>query len=240
MFRYCLVLQLLFVFLQTSIRAQTRAPEVEYNWDISAFFAVSGLGEESSLTPVEGGTTTITKLDFDLSYAGGFRIAEYLGEHFAGEFEYAFANQPMSLTSAPLGLPRLDLDHKIHKFTYTALIYPMDRQRRVHPFLAIGAGASYYQISDDSKRRASQQGVELDNELKFAFSYGGGIKVQVERHWGLRFDVRNRVTSVPDFDLPPEAPLLPDGTVGTGFRPDGILNNWQVSAGFIFSFGRRY
>ncbi|MFQ5928805.1 MAG: hypothetical protein ACE5MK_03840, partial [Acidobacteriota bacterium] len=161
------------------------------------------------------------------------------GEHFAGEFEYAVANQPMSLTSEPFGLPRLDVAHKIHKFTYTGLIYPLDRQRRVHPFIAVGAGASFYQLSDESKRQALQQGVELDNELKFAFSYGGGIKVQVEPHWGLRFDVRNRVTSVPDFDLPPEAPLLPNLEVGAGFRPDGTLNNWQVSAGFIFSFGRR-
>ncbi|MDA2929757.1 outer membrane beta-barrel protein [Acidobacteria bacterium AH-259-O06] len=237
MLKYCAALWVLFAFLSSWARGQI--PHNENKWEISVFFGLSALGEDTFVTPIEGGTTQMVGLEFESSYLVGARITENLGQHFGAELEYALANQPGSFVDLRPDLTRLDFDHKVHTFAYSILVYPMNRECRIRPFGSIGIGASFFQISGDGQGQALDKGVELKDRWKLALSYGGGVKLHINAGWGFRFDFRDHVTGVPDFGLPSQAPLLEGNKTGAGFRPDGNFHNWQISAGFMYSFSIR-
>ncbi len=232
MFRYCLLSWPFLVLLMPEALAQIPFPREENSWEISIFAGVSGLGDKTFVTPVEGGTTRDVGLDFDSGYLLGVRIGENLTPRFGAELEYTFANQPLLFVNLSPSIPLLELSHKVHKVAYSVLVYPMQRQGRYIPFASIGIGASFFRVSNDSVDTALVQGVELKNRWKFALSYGGGVKFPMGPEWGLRVDVRDQVTGASDYGLPSTAPLL-----GAGLRPNGVLHNWQLSGGLLYTFG---
>ena len=225
----------LFLFLLSSwVSAQGSSSQGEDEWEISVFVGASGTDKGTFFTPVAGGLPRNVGLEFDLDYAAGARLTQNVGQHFAGELEYVFANQPASLTDLRPGLPVLDFSQKIHKFAYSLLLYATERQSNLRPFVSVGLGASFFGVSGDSKQEASRQGVTLDTQFKFAFSFGGGFKFKVRPWWGLRLDFRDYITAVPDYGLPSEAPIL-----GVGFNPDGVLHNWYGSVGVVVFLSRQ-
>jgi len=232
MLRYGLLYWPLLVLLMPEALAQFPFPREENKWEVSIFTGVSGLGDKTLVTPVEGGTTRDVGLEFDSGYLLGFRIGENLTPRFGAELEYTFANQPLLFVNLSPSIPLLELSHKVHTVAYSVLVYPMHRQGPYIPFASIGIGASFFRLSNDSVDNALLQGVDLKNRWKFAFSYGGGVKFPMGPEWGLRVDVRDHVTGVSDYGLPSTAPLL-----GAGLRPNGFLHDWQVSVGLLYSFG---
>ncbi len=232
MLRYGLLFWPLLVLLMPEALAQIPFPREENKWEISFFAGESGLGDKTFVTPVEGGTTRVVGLDFDSGYLLGFRIGENLTPRFGAEMEYALANQPLRFVNLSPSIPLLELSHKVHKFAYSILVYPMWRQGRYIPFASIGIGASLFRISSDSVDDALLQGVDLKNRWKFAYSYGGGVKFPMGPEWGFRLDVRDHVTGVSDYGLPSTAPLL-----GAGLRPNGVLHNWQASVSLLYTVG---
>ncbi len=232
MLRYGLLFWPLLVLLMPEASAQIPFPREENSWEISIFAGVSGLGDKTLVTPVEGGTTREVGLDFDSGYLLGVRIGENLTPRFGAELEYTFANQPLLFVNLSPSIPLLELSHKVHKVAYSVLVYPMQRQGRYIPFASIGIGASYFRVSNDSVDNALRQGVDLKNRWKFALSYGGGVKFPMGPEWGLRVDVRDQVTGASDYGLPATAPLL-----GAGLRPKGVLHDWQLSVGLLYTFG---
>jgi len=234
MLRYCLLSCPLLVLLMPEASAQIPLPREENRWEVSIFAGVSGLGNKILVTPVEGGTTRDVGLNFDSGYLLGFRIAENLSPSFGGELEYALADQPLVFVNLSPSIPLLALSHKVHKFAYSVLVYPMQRRGRYIPFASVGIGASLFRVSTDSVDEALLQGVDLTNRWKFAFSYGGGVKFPMGPAWGFRVDVRDHVTGVSDYGLPSPAPPL-----GPGLRPNGVFHNWQVSGGFLYTFGEQ-
>jgi len=234
MLRYCLLSWPLLVLLMPEASAQIPLPGEENRWEISILAGVSGLGEKTLVTPVEGGTTRDVGLHFDSDWVAGVRIAENLTPIFGGELEYAVANQPLLFVNLSPSIPLLELSHQVHKFAYSLLVYPMKRQGRYIPFASIGIGASFFRVSSDSIDDALLQGVDLKNRWKLAFSYGGGVKFPMGPSWGFRVDVRDHVTGVSDYRLPSPAPPL-----GPGLRPNGVFHNWQVTGGLLYTFGER-
>jgi len=234
MLKHCLLFWPVLVLLIPAASAQLPLPQAENKWEISILAGMSGLGEKTLVTPVEGGTTRDVGLNFDLGYLLGVRIGENLTPRFGAELEYALADQPLVFVNLSPSIPLLELSHKVHKFAYSVLVYPMRRQGRYIPFASIGIGASFFRVSSDSVDDALLQGVDLKNRWKFAFSYGGGVKFPLGPEWGFRVDVRDHVTGVSDYGLPSPAPLL-----GPGLRPNGVLHNWQLSGGLHYTFGDR-
>ena len=234
MLKDCLLVWPLMALSFLEVSAQIPRPRNDNRWEVSVFFGLSALGDETFVTPVEGGTTRDVGLNFDSGYLLGARIAEHLGPRLAAELEYALANQPLLFVDLSPSLPELELDHKVHKLAYSVMVYPREKEGRMVPFVSLGIGLSFFQISSDSVGQALQQGVELKDRWKLAFSYGGGVKLPMGPDWGVRFDFRDHVTGVSDFGLPSTAPLL-----GVGFRPEGVFHNWQMSAGFLYTFGVR-
>ncbi len=232
--RYCPLLWLLLVLLLPEVSAQSPRLRSDSKWEVSVFFGLSALGDGTFVTPVEGGTTRNVGLNFDSSYVLGVRIGENLGPRLGAELEYAVANQPALFVNLGPSVPQLELNQKIHKLAYNVVIYPREREDRIVPFVFFGIGASIFDVSVDSKQEARQQGVELEDRWKFAFSYGGGVKFAMATDWGVRFDFRDQVTGMNDFGLPATAPLQ-----GVGFRPEGTSHNWQMSVGYLYTFGVR-
>ncbi len=234
MLRYLPLLWLLLVWSWPEVSAQSPRLRSDSKWELSIFFGLSSIGDGTFVTPVEGGTTQNVGLNFDSSYVLGVRIAENMGPRLGAELEYAVANQPVLFVNLAPSIPQLELNQKVHNLSYNVVIYPREREDRIIPFAFMGIGASLFNVSGDSKGAALQQGVELEDRGKFAFSYGGGVKLAMAPDWGVRFDVRDQVTGMHDFGLPSTAPLL-----GAGFRPEGTSHNWQMSVGYLYTFGVR-
>ena len=231
MMKNYLMLVLGFVWLVPGVSAQT--PD---KWEVSGFFGFGGAGDDTYVTPVEGGTPQNVRLDLEQSYVMGLRITENRGQYFGAELEYSFANQPLSFRGLSPTVPSLALDHSVHKLAYSALFYGKGRQERIRPFGSVGFGTSLFQVRNHSQDEARRQGVDLRNRWKLAFSYGAGVKLRIAPGWGVRVDFRDQITGVPDFGLPSQAPMLEGSGTGSGFLPEGILHNWQFAAGFSYSF----
>ncbi len=225
----CLLLSLNF----GSISAQIPVAPEEDKWEFSAFFGVSQLGDRGFLTPIEGGGSKTVNLSYDPGYALGMRITENLGRKIGAELEYSYIDNSLSFSNLSDLVPTLNVKQRIHKIVYSILVYPLGRKGRIQPFGSFGGGTSFFQIADDSE--AIQNAVILKDRWQLAASFGGGVKIPLSGPWGFRVDVRDQITSVPDFGLPAIAPAF-QANSGAGLLPDGLFHNWQIDAGIIYRF----
>jgi len=209
-------------------------------WEASFFAGFSAASDQTSLTPVEGQSSARpVGLDYKSGFLLGGRITQNLGSHFGAELEYSFADQPLDFIDLTPTLPNLKVDHNIHSIIYSVLVYPFDRSKRLRPYGTIGGGTSLFYIGTDSKNNAAAQGVVLKDSWKFAFSFGGGIKYLITNKLGVRADVRDQMTGVPDYGLPDVSPLLQNGGIGPAFRNAGTLHNLIVNVGLSYSWDAR-
>jgi outer membrane protein W len=123
------------------------------------------------------------------------------------------------------------VDHGIHTFQYSILVYGFGRSSRLRPYGQFGGGAQLFYIDGNSKNVGLTQGLTLKERWKFAVNFGGGAKYLIGKNWGVRFDVRDVISGTPDYGLPHET-----SESNPGFRPDGSVHNWQISTGFFFSW----
>lgn len=221
---------------QTAASAQLRGRREPDRWEFSGFGGWGNLsGRDSFPTLIEGGESNLVRLDADDGYLLGLRITENRKRFFGAEFEYTLADQPLELVNLSPALPRLGIDQRIHNFSYNGVIYLKDRRSRWRPFGTAGVGASFYQLSGDTEARGVAQGLDLRSRWKFAFSFGGGVKYLVGEHWGVRFDFRDRVTTVPDYGIPRMGVMM-NGISTPSFRPDGMFHHLELSVGFVYRF----
>lgn len=203
-------------------------------WEFSVFAGAGYRGQDVFLTSFEGGVARNVTLKFAPGYIAGVRISENLGERLGAELDYSLANQPVEFQNLTPTLPVVNFDHRVHNVSYTILFYGMKRDSRIRPYAGVGLGVSLYEPFGDSEKNAVALGLNLTTRWKAAGDFGGGVKVRTTSQTGLRFDVRDHVTGVPDFGLPHA------GTLQTpGFNPNGKLHNWQLSVGFFYSFSGR-
>lgn len=228
------------ILLQCQVLAQY--PGYQQNkkkWEFSFLAGVAASGDQSSSTPVSGeDTTRLVGLDYASGYLIGVRITENLGERFGAELEYSFANQPLAFQNLQPSLTRLDLEHREHSFDYNILFYALPASSRIRPYAVAGIGACFYQIKGSSKDFALGEGLSLRDRWKLAGSWGGGLKYFFSDKWGVRFDIRDQITGTPDYGLPHAAASF-QGVPGAAFKPDGVLQTWQFSAGFLVAWGGR-
>lgn len=230
------ILFLLLTILGLSCPSLAQGWPVHLQWEVSLFGGLNAPTDQDFLTPVEGqGDPFVVALDYASGYTVGGRVSENLGQHFGAELEYSFSNQPLFLQNVAPGTS-FGLDHKTHRVVYSFLYSPQDRFQKIRPFVLAGVGATFFQVDKDSEGQALLQNVDLNDQWKFTFSWGGGVKAQLAEQWGIRIDVKDHITGVPDYGLPSTAPLI-NGGIGAGLRPDGVMHNWQLSVGFTYSWG---
>ena len=186
---------------------------------ISIFGQVNqGLGEKL----VTGGT------------AGG-RAAWNVTHHVGLELSYSFlVNNVRLVTPIAAGYPSYTFGQQIQ---YPALnvVYNLTRRgSRIQPYVTVGGGAAQFTPTHKAKAYARQpdvnavfQSANLNDSLQAALNYGGGIKVHLSQHLGLRFDVRGLWSHNPTFGLPNTS------TSGIHIPGKNTLNGVQATLGLV-------
>lgn len=176
----------------------------------------------------------------------GARVTENFWDHVGIEEginiyswnKYDFLSNPPGGTPVVINQP-----FPIHTVqpSVDALFYFTRRDRRVRPFIAIGPGASIDVLGKNARNWGTSMpagsgftGFQSDTE--FQGNYGGGIKIQANKWFGIRFDVRGLVGPAPTFGFPPQPSAA--GTSVYVLRT-GLLNGIQATGGFTLYLGHR-
>jgi hypothetical protein len=77
-------------------------------------------------------------------FTAGAVICEDLFEHFSGEFRYQYQDGHPFISS---GNVKQDIQGQSHTLDYNLLIHFKPRASKIRPFVAVGAGAKYYDIA---------------------------------------------------------------------------------------------
>jgi outer membrane protein OmpA-like peptidoglycan-associated protein len=101
-------------------------------------------------------------------------------------------------------------------------------EKKIRPYLSGGFGWSYFNPTDEGRAEAEPflgpYPPNFDSFSTTAWNWGGGLKWQMARHFGLDFSVRDFVHHSPTFNIP------------TASDRD-LDNNVQVQLGFMMGFG---
>jgi opacity protein-like surface antigen len=239
MSKYTLSFVAVILALAGTAQAQAKRPLSHKKWEVSVFAGGSFIGEGTYPTPVIGSSQE-TSRTVGLRYASGsqfgFRITENRGHHWGGSAEYSFSNQPLTFTNLSDSVPSLSLSHSVHRFAYDVLYYPTESSVRLRPYVFAGSGVSLFYVGGSSKEAAAARGVHLSDPWKFTYHWGGGLKYLVADGVAVGFQFSDGVSDVPSYGLPPTS--VSGSQAVAGFRPDGYLNNWLVSLGFVYQWDR--
>ncbi len=179
---------------------------------------------------------------FDMQYKyddkimGGIRGNFLSSGHWGGELSYSYQKNQFTLTREASSFPPTTLKGSVHQFFYNQIYY-LNRYEKstVQPFVTGGVGVADYTVNKSSRDWAADPneggiGVLNGSEAKFALNYGGGIKLQLGRHFGLRGDFRHNFSQTPHYGLPDSSPD-PSQVV---FPLKGWMQNFEVTGGIYF------
>jgi opacity protein-like surface antigen len=140
--------------------------------------------------------------------------------HDALEASYSYSPNVFSLQpagqSALSGYNRVDLI----SFNYVRYLWA---KTRVQPFVTGGVGVNRFSGPTSASAVVSGH-VNADNGWQFAWNYGGGADLVLQRHFALRLELRDYITGQPTV------------ITGTGHNITGTSYNIVPSAGLVFRF----
>jgi opacity protein-like surface antigen len=192
------------------------------------------IGFPQSPTPIQG------HFNFDKGVGGGIRVNVYNRGHWGEEAFYSYEPNTAHFTQKGATTRTLDLNMQMHNVGLNALYYLSDDEtHNIRPFLSIGAGWAIFRLTHTARAIANDpmQGnvPDMDNSNEIALNYGAGLKAKLTSWVGVRLDARGFVGRNPSFGLARES-SDPNATV---FPAGGAINTGEISAGFVFYFGRR-
>jgi hypothetical protein len=162
-------------------------------------------------------------------------FANYLGT------EQSFAYMQNDLRFHPnLGgiTQAFDLSQHVWQFQESLLLYTAPKDHFIRPYFEVGVGLISYRPTDNAKAVLAQPvsaplgGQNFESDTKIAFTYGGGVKVRLGNHIGVRAGVLGMVGKEPHYGLS-QTGVSPQLTIPGG----GIAQGLQVSTGLSFIFG---
>jgi hypothetical protein len=136
-------------------------------------------------------------------FTAGFVIGEDLYEHLSGEVRYLYHDGHPFLSS---GAVRSDIQGQSHTFTYDLLFQVKDREHRLRPYVAAGAGAKGYIIAGPPPVPQPLPNLAIlttRDQWMFVASLGGGVKERFGKHLILRGDFRDYLTGFPKSQIAP-------------------------------------
>lgn len=173
---------------------------------------------------------------------GGGRVAFNMNRWAGLEVSYNFSGNNVRLVTpiAP-GLPSYNFAQQSHAVSLDPVFNLRPRGSRVQPYVTAGVGFINFvptkQATDfatNAANNAIYQTAALRSDLEVAFNYGGGVKVHLSPHFGLRFDVRGLILPKnPTFGLP-NTP----GSGGEYIVGKNLMNGLDATVGMVFYFGR--
>ena len=138
--------------------------------------------------------------------------------HDALEASYSYSSNHFSLQ--PAGQPALSSYNRVDLISFNYVRY-LRAKTSFQPFVTAGLGVNRF--SGPSNASAVLSGyVNADNGWQFAWNYGGGADLVLQRHLALRLELRDYITGQPK----------PSSITGMG----GTSHNIVPSAGIVFRF----
>jgi len=136
-------------------------------------------------------------------FAAGIVLGDAITRYVSGEFRYLYqGGQPFVSQGSVKGT----MAGKSHTFVYDALIHVRRRDSRFRPYFAIGAGVKGYLApgpAPSPEPLLKIAALVAKNQWTLVGSVGGGIKVKVQKHIVLRFDIRDYPTQFPKRQIVP-------------------------------------
>jgi outer membrane protein OmpA-like peptidoglycan-associated protein len=181
----------------------------------------------------------VRPLTFDDKFYMRFALTEDVSRYFSFEEGFGFgANNAQFL---PLGLnSRATLTARNYQLNALGVLHFTPRDAKVRPFVVLGPGATWYQpshaknFSQPSGGGAILPAGPFQTKLEPALVYGLGLKYNINRHFGLRTDLRGMWTLQPHLGIPNPAPLVR----GSIYIPQhGTASALQATAGLVIRFG---
>jgi hypothetical protein len=189
------VARLLVLLVVSCVSASAQVAEVTAAWKRSTFS--DGKLGQVGLIPRE----------FSLQDGSGFNLLFSINGRslFGHELSYGYESDPLRLGDSEQG------SVQAHKFSYDFVVHATKPGARVRPFALAGAGFARFIPPGEAA-------IQARNLTKFGGNFGGGLKLRLHRHFGLRLEVRDIVAGKPNFfDL--------NGV-------DGTVHNVEYSVGF--------
>jgi opacity protein-like surface antigen len=153
------------VLLSLASPAQAQQPKQYNNWEFTPFVGTMAGGEFEDPTD-----NSSRDLDADTDFGIFVDVATDWWRH----YEMLFTSQSTRVK----GAEPFDMDVQYLQFGGT-VAYP-EPTNRVIPYFGMTVGAA----------RFSPNAAGLDDETKFAFTIGGGVRVPINDHFGVRLDLR--------------------------------------------------
>jgi outer membrane protein OmpA-like peptidoglycan-associated protein len=172
----------------------------------------------------------------------GVRVGVNVTNHVALEFSYSYmVNNVRLVTPIAPGFPSYNFSNRIF-YPAGNLVYHFTRTGSfLRPFVTVGVGPGMYNPTDTAKNYARNPIVNsefgsasLGDNLQVVLNYGGGVKLHLSRHIGLRFEVDGWTSRNPTFGLP----NFPTG--GIYIPNNKTINGMQATVGASFYFGPTY
>jgi len=218
----------------TSGFAQNETREWQATLSVGGSFAPKG-EFRTGLSGSAQDTSRTVGMKFEPGYLFGFRITQNLGEQWAADLEYSFANQRVRFTNLAPTIQDLQLSHQIHHFSYNVSFLQRPREKRFRYYGDVGIGTSLFWITGGGKNDAADVGLLLRDSWEFVFNAGGGFKYVVRDPYVLTIDVKDHMSRWPSYGLPSSASIV-NNQFQPGMAIHGILHNWQISAGFTYQW----
>ena len=149
-----------------SLPARAQEEKKFNNWEITPFVGYTMGGEFEDPTD---------ESDRDLDAATSYGLIVDAAAEWWRHYEMIYARQGTKVD----GFEPFDLDVEYLQFGGTVM-YPDTEATHVIPYFGMTVGAA----------RFSPDGAGLDDETKFAFTVGGGLRVPITDRFGVRLDLR--------------------------------------------------
>ena len=214
-------------------RAQNAAKHSDEN---NNFFELTIYGGYSDYKKIPAGLGS--KIDPAVILGG--RVTENFWNYVGIEESFnAYSWNKYKFLSSPPGLI-LSPAFPIHTLqpSVDVVLHFTPRDHKFRPFVEAGPGASFDVLGKNAKKwgEAMPAGAGFEgfkSDERFQGNYGGGIKYQANKWFGVRVDVRGLVGIAPRFSLPTGPP---NGT--NAYIPGGkLLNGIQATAGLTLYLG---
>jgi hypothetical protein len=163
---------------------------------------------------------------FKMGFGAGFNLGHNMYERLGGEIRYTYLRNDLKVSSGGTEVKFAGESHVIH---YDLLVHTADRQSRVRPYVAFGAGVKQFRGTGDEVAYRPLQNFAIPTkttEVQPMVSFGGGIKFAISERLVFRADVHDFFTPFPKEVLAP----------GPGASVGGWLHNIVPTAGITFTF----
>jgi opacity protein-like surface antigen len=174
--------------------------------------------------PTLKGQSAEVKAGFANGFGGGVVVGHNTSNHLGGEIRYLYQQHDLEASSGSTKVTKSGRSQAVH---YDLLIYATGKKSRVRPFLAVGGGVKQYSGTGAESATQPLSSVVIlttTNQWKPLITLGGGVKVAVSKHVGIRLEVRDYLTPFPNDVITPVPPVTHDGwlhdivpTVGLNF-----------------------